>query len=1330
MMISESLRSLFDSPPRSFSPTPLWWWSGGAVTPERLEWQMEAFARGGVYNLVVINLAPAGPIFGAESDQPAWFSESWWARFVQTCEIAERLDMKIWFYDQIGFSGANIQGGITATSPWAAGENLLVRESVVAQGRLQLRGQERLLAAYGVSGQRLEVGPSATVSCAAEGSSVQVAVAVPTAYDYLQPEAVALLLDTVHGEFGRRVPHFLGGVIAGSFQDELPSMNTWTPGFADAFADEFGYDVLDELPALWGGLNVEARKLRCDYYALRTSLAERSLFQPLSEWHSSRGMLVGADQSNPARAGYPSQSTQIYSDYFRTHRWYGAAGSDHEGDSKVHSSMAHLYAHERVWLEAFHSSGWGGTLEDTYDWLVPFLRAGANLYNPHASYFGTAGGWFEWAPPSTDWRQPYWQHYPQFSDAVSRIGSILTWGDYTASVAVLHPTTTAQAVIPLGRPVRHFGSGDVGDGCADADQAQQTYLELCGSNNWFHTRISLLDRAGRSFDVIDDDSIQRAEVEAGELLAPATRYRTVLLPSTKVLEEGTARRLVELLEKGGRVIAVGGRPELTAGRAQDDSAVRRLAAHPGLLFAATSEEAVALIPVEEEYATSDVPLLVRRDGPDAVAFVSGAFPNASAHPLRAAGDWFWSDYDFDASRYTDRRTVEVTAPVESAEVWNPANGQRRAAAVTATPHGSVIEVDVDGAPAVLVVWREGPVGSPSQVAAAGPREVVDLTEGWTGELVATMDNTWGDLAAPAGGLLTTVQLWELEWAEPALGSEPQQAGTPAKTTYGQRLAVSSAPFPADPGVSALTPEQIAGLVSGEGSLMDEGWQEYVYSSSRAMERSGQQHLGNKGMVPEEFVKVPSPQPGEGIAVRTFVRTGHRGEAELVVAAPAVKRVWWNGVELPVGEGYLTSALVEVAGEVNLLEYHLGASEAIDRHAVGDTSTLLGSFFTLARVGSFPERPQFMTVGDAAPQGATVTFSRSFSAPPDVASATLIVGSAAAVTVAIDAHPVAFQAKAEYYESEWGALPAYFEHDVTERLTAGEHQLSVSIAGASQTDVIFVDLALRSPSGIDTVVSDGTWSVDGGLEARSSSTRRGHWGELAAQFAVNRPHPLPEASWLRGPAPIGGEVLRFDVTNRLTCHEQTFTAVLPSGTTELLVPTRTVATVAIAGASYQPVAGRVVLAEPSQAGDRIEVRTPADPFMRGGAAWSGPIEVTTAPAPTVLGDWQQAGLAAWSGGVRYSRTIDLPSAVADVVLDLGKVRGSVEVAVDGQPWGVAFCAPFRFDLGDLGGRHDLTVTVYNTLAPYLAATSPTQSAYPSQLVSGLLSSVTLSFTESR
>ena len=57
------LEKRFDDPPRSFSPVPIWWWSGERLDPERLRWQLERFAQGGIYNLVVMNLAPTGPMF-------------------------------------------------------------------------------------------------------------------------------------------------------------------------------------------------------------------------------------------------------------------------------------------------------------------------------------------------------------------------------------------------------------------------------------------------------------------------------------------------------------------------------------------------------------------------------------------------------------------------------------------------------------------------------------------------------------------------------------------------------------------------------------------------------------------------------------------------------------------------------------------------------------------------------------------------------------------------------------------------------------------------------------------------------------------------------------------------------------------------------------------------------------------------------------------------------------------------------------------------------------------------------------------------------------------
>ena len=220
----------------------------------------------------------------------------------------------------------------------------------------------------------------------------------------------------------------------------------------------------------------------------------------------------------------------MYADYARTHRWFSAPGSDHHGDARIHSSLAHLYERPRTWIEAFHSTGWGGTLEETFDWLLPWLRAGATLYNPHAVYYTTKAGWWEWAPPSTDWRQPYWRHHRVFADAVTRLCAALSLGRHVCDVAVLLPTATAQADLTLDGP-----------GPA-ALRAQEVYRELVGDATWFAPVLGVLDRLGLDADVIDDDSLAGAEVVDGAQLSVANeRYSAIVLPAATVLEEAVRR---------------------------------------------------------------------------------------------------------------------------------------------------------------------------------------------------------------------------------------------------------------------------------------------------------------------------------------------------------------------------------------------------------------------------------------------------------------------------------------------------------------------------------------------------------------------------------------------------------------------------------------------------------------------------------------------------------------------------------------------------------------------------------------------------------------------
>ncbi len=79
-----------------------------------------------------------------------------------------------------------------------------------------------------------------------------------------------------------------------------------------------------------------------------------------------------------------------------------------------------------------------------------------------------------------------------------------------------------------------------------------------------------------------------------------------------------------------------------------------------------------------------------------------------------------------------------------------------------------------------------------------------------------------------------------------------------------------------------------------------------------------------------------------------------------------------------------------------------------------------------------------------------------------------------------------------------------------------------------------------------------------------------------------------------------------------------------------------------------------------------------------------------------------------------------------LLDLGRVRGTAEVRVNGSVAGVRVLSPYVFDLTDLltSGENELEVLVLGTLGPYLDTQSPTHYVFPGQRTTGLFGPVKL------
>ncbi|SDJ41999.1 hypothetical protein [Nonomuraea jiangxiensis] len=1136
---------LLREPPREFSPAAIWWWSGEPLRRDRLRWQMERLVSGGVRNLVILNLAPSGPTFGADADDPPFLSEAWWELLDGVCADAHDLGAYLWFYDQLGFSGADLQARLVVERPEFAGQWL------APDGSVSLRG-----------------------------------------FDYLSAEACAELLDRVHGEFERRVGHWFGRVIAGSFQDELPTLPTWSARFAEEHLARRGKAFTIADPD-WQA-----------YQRTRAELAEQAFFRPLARWHERHGLLNGCDQQDPARAGHPVEGVQLYADYAGTHRWFSAPGSDHHGDARLHASLAHLYGRPRTWIEAFHSSGWGGTLEETFDWLLPWLRAGATLYNPHAVYYTTKRGWWEWAPPSTDWRQPYWRHHRVFADAVTRLCAALSQGRHACDVAVLLPTATAQA-----------GTGLTAVN-AQATRAQEVYREIVGDMAWFATKPGELDRLGLDADVIDDDSIRRATVTGGRLTVSTEAYRAVILPAVTSLDEDVAARLGEFAAAGGLLVAVGAFPDSPSLRARFASGDARHVA-----TAAELGEALAGLPRRVE---APVPALVREVGESTLVFLTAAFPMASrisvGRPDERGVDLGWLDaaIDFDPARYARdmRITVRnVRGTPMLARLFD--DGEPRP--LPHTRDGDTVEVVVpfDDGPAALLVF-DGTRAEPPPPRPGFPAEL-DLGDEWDVELVPTLDDTWHDFGGGAG-----VERWTMRTPD----------GEAVHVTFGPR---------------------------GEQRVGDGPWTPSVWSASRGLRKDTvhRDTLGPKGHVPTEFLAFGRVPAGTGARFRTLLTVLPGPPAWLAVGAGAAKTLWLDGVELPVDDtGYAAVAPTPVTPGEHLVELLLVPDEELD----------LRAYVCLVADPADAARPEWI---GGTPLETTVRVTAESHEVLQVAS----TGSCRVLVNGVEAgRQGGFDPYAE------ADIPRVRRYDVSHLLRAGDNTIRIEADGWVLVD----GLAVSGPG----------WS------SRPRVRRRQH-GDPAALYLRPRPHPLPEAGWLDGQPTALPATFAVPGAGRRT---EVFLVEPPPGTTGIEVDAP----------------GPVQVRWPGHG--TAELHADTAPGAQAGAAFTGPVRFVCGPGRMRLGDWEEHGLAGYSGGVRYRTTIR--AATGPGLLDLGRVRGTAEVTVNGRPCGVRVCSPYVFDVQLDEGDNSVEILILGTLGPYLDEVSPTHFVFSGQRAHGLFGPVHL------
>lgn len=1332
----QTLAERFAAPLPEYSPVPIWWWSGDRLERSRLRWQMEQLIAGGVYNVVIMNLAPTGPLYAADADDPIFMSEDWWAIFLTMCEDVREVGMRVWFYDQIGFSGANLQGEIVRENLLYAGQALA---SITSEGdgylQLECPPEGIPLAASWIALEsegnpdgepvNLPLNGRIAFADAPVNKRLRLMYAVPKGFDYYNPAACARLFDKVHFEFEQRASQYFGDVIVGSFMDELPTLLSWSADFPERFQQIKHYDLLENLTAVYECESIEAERIRADYHEVRALLAEEAFFKPLHAWHERHGLLCGFDQQGPARAGEPIGCVKIYADYLKTHRWFTAPGSDHHGNAKIHSSLAHLYNRPRVWIEAFHSSGWGGTLEETFDWLLPWLLSGATLYDPHAVYYSTHGGWFEWAPPSTCWRQPYWRHYHQFAATVSRLCFLLSQGHHVSDVGILYPTTTVQAGLTIDGPL------------PSAQTAHDAYLALTGRQMFLEHEAGVLDRAKRDYDVLDDASLQRGTLDGDALRIGEERYQAIILPGCSVLEAGTVDQLIRFVKAGGLLIAVAQLPQHIL-RGTHDQLEQLLALFDTgkAIFVENADQGAAVLDPLTRAIEAPVPTLHRHiDGAD-VIFIPAAFPHATESN---AAHWLHADYDFDVSRYQRQMRIVTRGFTGQPQLWNPVTGQRQPVDVTQRADGSVeIMIRFDAAPAALLVWP-GDVLQSAPLPHRPSQTLLQLPDEWSYEVEQTLDNRYGDFDKPDFEGAPPVQTWHFEHRTALLGGDELDS---VKSANDWSLVVATfGPYGWSSGVRPVEdlPKPLRELPE-QGGLAGDGWEPAVYSLSRGIHKDDLHAptLGPKGHVPEEFLTLGAINSGEGVQFRTTIWLPEAKDLTFALAAPVQKSLWINGQAYEErGGGYLWMTPVSLRAGMNLIEWRLVAQEALDLSSLWSSKRKdsLRAYWTLVTDIEKFTRPERIIPVDGPVKDSLLAYATNFDLNFDPTDANIHVVASAPCRVLVNGIEVGRQGGFEPYERKMSRVQLYALSNLQRGPNTIELHVfdpgpgdSVSQTESNDSVAVTLDGLVLGAEGERQVIISGThWRVSRDDAAPASvKLYRPQWIDPAWTLLWRRPHPLSETSWLDG-TPLDDVVL--PVIPDAQAGSQTvewFRWVLPAGAVEMRLPIAGQYRVWIDENELTP-NGEVVIIPPGDSTARtVYLRVVPERGRSEGAVFSGPVTYNMGTGRIRLGDWSKQGLASYSGGIRYQTEFSLDSAEDDLTLDLGQVRGTAEVWVNRMQVGVAAWFPYTFNVTEFvrPGNNTVEVLVLNTLAPYFDAVSPTHYIRRGQTVSGMMGPVTI------
>jgi hypothetical protein len=292
--------------------------------------------------------------------------------------------------------------------------------------------------------------------------------------------------------------------------------------------------------------------------------------------------------------------------------------------------------------------------------------------------------------------------------------------------------------------------------------------------------------------------------------------------------------------------------------------------------------------------------------------------------------------------------------------------------------------------------------------------------------------------------------------------------------------------------------------------------------------------------------------------------------------------------------------------------------------------------------------------------------------------------------------------------------------VPETLDAGEHTVE-ALVGEAITSPSFrcrLDLELASGARV-SIVSDELWETaapgqpwEGAFELSGAAPLSG-W---AGGEAVERRQPLGDVAWLEGADVLRGRVAQLWSDAPTPPPPSWFAFLAPPGARAMSLPVDGEVRAFLDGEEVHVVDGRL----PLHGGARVALRVQAPPGGRGAACFrEHPVLELGGGGRIRTGlSWHRQGLDCFAGVILHRARVEVPRE-GRAVLDLGEVRGSAGVRVNGAECGVVFCAPWRVEVPLQAGENLVELEVAGTLGPLVGRGVPTVYGPEDQRPCGIL-----------